>query len=54
MSVDEGSAHLDAFLIVTVGFLRVQIYKTDLRNRDEERTLEHEKENQQSRNYSRS
>lgn len=31
MSVEEKSAHLDAFVITTVSFLWVQIYKTDLR-----------------------
>jgi len=33
-SVDEESAHLDTFVITTVCFLRVQIYKTDLRKRE--------------------
>lgn len=31
MRVEEKSAHLDAFVITTVSFLWVQIYKTDLR-----------------------
>lgn len=36
-SVDEDSAHLNASVITTVGFLRVQIYKTDLRETKRER-----------------
>lgn len=31
MRVEEKSAHLNAFVITTVSFLWVQIYKTDLR-----------------------
>lgn len=31
MSADEDSAHLDAFVVAIVFFLRVKIYKTDLR-----------------------
>lgn len=42
MIVDEESTHLYAFFTMTVGFLRVQIYKTDLKKRDKEGTSEKE------------
>lgn len=37
MSADEDFAHLDAFVVTTVRFLRVQIYKTDLTETKRER-----------------